>query len=50
MYQVGVIIEFENGIEQQKKFDFWADACAWIEDFANDGGCLPAKVKMWIIR
>jgi len=50
MYQVGMIVKFENGTEEQKKFDFWSEALAWVEYLANENESIPADVKMWIIR
>jgi len=50
MYQVGVIVKFEDGTEEQKRFDLWGEASAWIEYLANENESVPAKVKMWIIR
>jgi len=50
MYIVGVTVEFEDGTAEQRQFDFWGDACAWIEELANSGISLPKKVDMWILR
>ena len=50
MYQVGVIVEFEDSTAQQNKFEFWGDACEWIIDFANNNSSFPKKVDMWILR
>ncbi len=49
-YKVGVIVEFENGEEQQNKFDYWEDAADWVANLAIEGESFPAKVRMWIIR
>lgn len=49
MYQVGVIVEFENGTAEQNKFEFWGDACEWVAQFANNN-LMPKKVSMWILR
>ena len=50
MYQVGVIVKFEDGTEEQNKFEFWSDACAWVENLADNNVSLPKKVNMWILR
>lgn len=50
MYQVGVIVKFENGTEQQNKFNYWEDAADWIANLAIESESFPAEVKMWIIR
>ena len=50
MYVVGVIVEFEDGTVENRQFDFWSDACAWIEELANNGISLPKKVDMWLMR
>ena len=50
MYQVGVIIEFEDGVIENRQFELWGDACQWVIDFANNNQSLPKKVDMWILR
>jgi len=50
MYQVGVIVEFEDGTAEQNKFEYWGEACQWVINFANNNMSLPKKVNMWILR
>ena len=49
MYVVGVTVELEDGTAEQRQFDYWGDACAWVEELANSDS-LPKKVDMQILR
>ena len=49
MYQVGVIVEFEDGTAEQNKFEFWDNACEWVAQCAN-ANLMPKKVSMWLLR
>ncbi|MFX1452443.1 MAG: hypothetical protein ACFFCM_16505 [Promethearchaeota archaeon] len=50
MYQVELIIEFEDGQKFESMYNFWSDACAAVEYFANESEHLPKIVKMKMIK
>jgi len=50
MYQVKVEIEFEDGTKEEKMFDLWDYAAAWVQHFADEGETMPWFVTIKMVR